>query len=149
VRPNLAEDRPPSIADDVAAIRRLRLEWDSAVRERDVPKILSLVTGDVLLLMPGRPPIMGKAELASVYHDAFARFSIEQTVTTEEIQVSGDIAFMWGMETIVGNLMSGGASIVASGYGMVILKRESDGCWRLARGVNNTAVRPRASVSSI
>lgn len=72
----------------------------------------------------------------------FSRFfpqfsSVEQTAVTEEIVVAGDWAFLWGTETFILVPQGGAAPIQMQGKGMSILRRQTDGSWKFARGINN------------
>ena len=62
----------------------------------------------------------------------------------EELQVVGDWAFAWGTEEFT-LVPQAGAPIEMRGKGMSILKRQADGSWKFARGINNTLPKPAAS----
>jgi ketosteroid isomerase-like protein len=74
-----------------------------------------------------------------MYSRFFPQFSsVEQTANPEEVEVAGDWAFIWGTESFVLVPQAGGAAIRMQGKGMTILRRQSDGSWKFARGINNT-----------
>jgi ketosteroid isomerase-like protein len=77
-----------------------------------------------------------------MYASFFPQFSsVEQTVSMEEIQVTGDWAFTRGGERFVLVPWTGGPPIQMEGKGMSILRRQPGASWRFARGINNTLPR--------
>lgn len=140
--------RPRS--DDEQAIRKLTEDWLAAVRAKDVPRLAGMVTEDAVFLPSGFPPIRGKHAVETMYRSFFPQFaSVEQTVTIEELQVLGDWAFAWGTEKFTLVPQAGRAPIEMQGKGMSILKRQDDGSWKFARGINNTLPRPAAPANRI
>ena len=132
--------------DDEQAIRKLTEDWLTAIRARDIPRLAGLVTDDAVFLPPGFPPIRGKQAVEAMYQSFFPQFTrVEQTVSMEEVQVAGDWAFLWGTEQFTLVPQAGGAPIEMQGKGMSILKRQPDGSWKFARGINNTLPKPAAT----
>jgi uncharacterized protein (TIGR02246 family) len=81
---------------DEEQIRALVQTWQSATKAGDIDTVLGLMTDDVVFLVPGRSP-MRKAEftaLSQVPVDS-PRPKFEGTSEIQEIQVSGDLAFIW------------------------------------------------------
>jgi len=123
---------------DIQAIHRLTGEWTAATASKDIPKLLSLRSNDVVFLPGGAPPVKGKAAVEAMYRMFFAQFSrVEQAAAIDEIRVTGDWAFSWGADTLTQTPTARGGPIVMTGHGLSILKREADGAWRFARGINN------------
>ncbi len=122
---------------DVEAIHTRMREWTAAVKAKDVDGILSLVTDDVVFLPPGSAPIRGKAALVSRYRSVFERFDLDQQSALEEIQILGDWAFAWGTDALTTTPVGGGESTTSKGHGMSLLRRQRDGSWKFARGINN------------
>ena len=131
--------------DDERAIRKLTADWLAAVRAKDIPRLSSMVTDDAVFLPPGFPPIRGKQAVETMYQNFFPQFSsVAQDVAIEEIEVLGDWAFSWGTEKFALVPQAGGSTIEMQGKGMSILKRQPDGSWKFARGINNTLPKPAA-----
>ena len=131
--------------DDEQAILRLTEDWLAAIRAKDIPGLSGMVTDDAVFLPSGFPPIRGKQAVETMYRSFFPQFaSVEQSVTIEELQVVGDWAFAWGTEEFT-LVPQAGAPIEMRGKGMSILKRQADGSWKFARGINNTLPKPAAS----
>lgn len=121
------------MTDDERAIRDVVDVWLDASKAGDLATVLSLMTDDVVFMVPGQKPF-GK--------DAFAAASrgmkdvrIEAKSEIQEIQVLGDWAYLRNyLEMTV--TPPGGAAKHQSGHILTILRKEPDGRWRLARDAN-------------
>jgi uncharacterized protein (TIGR02246 family) len=129
----------PAAPDDVQAVRQLSQNWITAVTAKDIDRLVTLVTDDVIFLPPNGRPIQGKEAVRDLYLQLFAQFDVAQSATNEEIQVTGDWAFSWGSESLVLRPRDGGAAVTLEGKGLTILRRQSDGSWQFARGINNSS----------
>jgi uncharacterized protein (TIGR02246 family) len=129
------------MTNETHAIRDLLAAWAEAMKAQDIARLLTLVTEDIVFLPPNHPPVRGKQAVRVMFESFFPQFaSVEQTTTQEEIEISGDLAFIWGSESLVLAPKSGGAPVRLAGHGMSILRREN-GAWKFASGINNSAVR--------
>ena len=122
--------------NDEQQIRQLVSTWHTASRAGDVDTVLSLMTTDVVFLVPGRPP-MHKEEFASLSRVPKGKIppKIDGTTEIQEIQVSGDLAFMWAKLSVVVTPPDGGQPIERAGHTLSVLRRV-DGRWLLARDAN-------------
>ena len=75
--------------NDEKAIRQLIATWVDASKAGDTEKVLSLMADDVVFLVPGQPPMRGKAAFAAG-QGAMSRFSIEASSDVQEIKVFGE-----------------------------------------------------------
>ncbi len=117
----------------------------AAVKAMDIPKLMTLVTEDVVFLPPGLPPLRGKPAIEAMYKSFLPQFSsVDQQAALEEVEVAGDWAFAWGSETLVLVPQSGGSPIQMDGKGLSILRRQPDGSWKFSRAVNNAQPRTAA-----
>ena len=137
---------PGSGASDRAAIVRLTADWLAAERRQDVPTVLELVTDDAVFLLPNGQGVSGKAAIGNMFRAYFASFSGDHQATTDEVHIAGDWAFAWGREATTLTPVRGGNPIALRGFGLSILRREADGQWRFARGINNLALQPPAAL---
>ena len=123
------------MTDDERAIRDLVARWHSASRAGDVDTVLSLMTEDVVFLLPGRPP-MNKAEFAELSRppaDA-APPSLDSEFDIRELVVSGDWAYLRS-DISLRLTFPDGRRMVRSGPTLTIFRREQN-VWRLARDAN-------------
>jgi len=123
------------IGSDEQQIRELVATWMAATKAGDVATVLSLMTDDVVFLMPGRPEMRKNEFAAQARAQATAAApSFEGTSSIQEIQISGEWAFMWTRLRVVITPRDG-APIERAGPTLTILRKES-GQWRLARDAN-------------
>jgi uncharacterized protein (TIGR02246 family) len=121
------------MSDDERAIRNLIATWMSASQAGDTDTVLSLMTDDVVFMVPGQEPF-GKAAFASASQD-MQGIRMEGTSEIRELQVLGDWAYLRGhlqvsMTTPAGNTTR------RAGYTLTILRKGADGKWRVARDAN-------------
>ncbi|WP_300303352.1 SgcJ/EcaC family oxidoreductase [Ferrovibrio sp.] len=122
--------------NDEDQIRTLVRTWLSATKAGDIDTILDLMTDDVVFLVPGQLP-MRKREFAALSQTQTKchRPTFEADSEIQEIQVSGDLAFVWTKLSIAVTSPGGTHSMKRAGYTLSVLRRES-GKWRLARDAN-------------
>ncbi len=125
------------MTEDEQAIRTLVESWMVASRNGDLDTVLSLMTDDVVFMVPGRNPF-GKEAFAAA-SQAMAGTRMEGTSEIVELQVLGEWAFIRNRIEVTAT-PTDGASIRRSGYTLTLLRKEADGRWRLARDANLLAV---------
>jgi len=121
------------MSEDERAIRDVVETWMRASTSGDFSTVLGLMTDDVVFMVPGRPPF-GKEAFAAA-SDGMKGVTLEGTSEIQEIQVLGDWAYLRNRIEMTMTPESG-APIRRSGYTLSILRKESDGRWRLARDAN-------------
>jgi uncharacterized protein (TIGR02246 family) len=121
------------MTDDERAIREVVDVWLAASKAGDLATVLSLMTDDVIFMVPGQKPF-GKEAFAAA-SQGMKDVRIEGTSDIQEIQVLGDWAYLRNyLEMTV--TPPGGAAKRRSGYTLTVLRKEADGRWRLARDAN-------------
>jgi len=121
------------MSDDERAIRDLIATWMSASQAGDTETVLSLMTDDVVFMVPGREPF-GKEAFAAAAQD-MKGVRMEGKSDIRELQVLGDWAYLRG-HLQVSMTPPGGNTVQRAGYTLTILRKEADGRWRLARDAN-------------
>jgi uncharacterized protein (TIGR02246 family) len=116
------------------AIRELVDTWFTATLADDLATVLGLMTDDVVFMVPGQEPF-GK-EAFEATSEEMANVWIEGTSDVREIQVLGDWAYLRNYIKLTMTPADGGRPVRRSGYTLTILRKESDGRWRLARDAN-------------
>jgi uncharacterized protein (TIGR02246 family) len=122
---------------DERAIRALVETWTSAAKAGDLATVLSLMTDDVVFMVPGRAPF-GKSEFAKSSQEC-KHFRFESRCEIQEIQVMGRWAFLRNRLEVTVTPAKGEDTIRCSGHTLAILRKGMDGRWRLARDANLTA----------
>jgi len=133
---------------DEEQIRQLVSTWMSASKAGDTGTVLSLMSDDVVFLVPGRPPMIGKQAFAAASQPPAGGPApqIEGTSEIQEIKVLGDWAYMWTRLTVVVT-PPGGAPMRREGHTLTILRKEQ-GKWVLARDANLLAPVPTETAGS-
>jgi uncharacterized protein (TIGR02246 family) len=122
------------MTNDEREIRELVDRWMAASKAGDLPVVLSLMTEDVIFMVPGQKPF-GKQAFAAA-SEGMKDVRIEGTSDIQEIEVKGDWAYLRNHLTMTVTPPGGGKAMRRSGYTLTILRREADGKWRLARDAN-------------
>jgi uncharacterized protein (TIGR02246 family) len=119
--------------DDERAIRELIQSWLTASQKGDLQTVLSLVMDDVIFMVPGLEPFGKEAFVASF--KGLTNIHLETSSDVKEIKLLGEWAYL---RTYLEVTMTppGGASARRSGYTLSILRKDSDGRWRVARDAN-------------
>jgi uncharacterized protein (TIGR02246 family) len=107
--------------------------WMAASKASDTPAVLSLMTDDVVFMVPGREPF-GKAEFAA-NAGSMQGTRVEGSSEIREIKVMGDWAYMRAYLK-VSVTPPGGNTVQRSGYTLTILCKQPDGRWLLSRDAN-------------
>ena len=112
-----------------------------ATKAGDIDAVLRLMTDDVVFLVVGRPPMIGKEAFAEAARgqQGQATPEFEGTSEIQEIQVAGNIAYMWTTLTVKVTLPYAPKVIMRAGHTLTVL-RKHDGRWLLARDANMLTV---------
>jgi len=118
-------------------IRQLVATWMTATKAGDIETVLSLMADDVVFLIAGQPPMVGKAAFAAASRaqSGQAAPKFDGTSEIQEIKVLDDWAFMWTKLTVVVTPPGGAQSMTRAGHTLSILKKQN-GKWVLARDAN-------------
>ena len=124
------------MTNDEQEIRRLVATWMAATKSGDVKAILELMSDDVVFLVAGQPPMIGKpAFAAAAKAQASHGPQFDGRSEIEEIKLFGDWAFMRTNLTVTITPPGGAAPMTRAGHTLSILKKQN-GKWLLARDAN-------------
>jgi uncharacterized protein (TIGR02246 family) len=125
--------------DDERAIRGLVETWMAATKAGDIQTVLDLMTDDVIFMVPGQEPF-GKEAFEKAAQDMkngkTGSLRHERESNIEEIKVMGDWAYIRNRLKVTRIPLDGDIPISRSGFTLTLLRKESDGKWRLARDAN-------------
>jgi uncharacterized protein (TIGR02246 family) len=121
------------MSPDERAIRDLVDTWMKASRAGDTETVLSLMSDDVVFMVPGREPF-GKQTFAANSR-SMDGVRLEGTADVRELEVLGGWAWLRNFLEIT-ITPPGGAPVRRSGFTLTILRKEPDGRWVLARDAN-------------
>ncbi len=124
---------------DEKEIRNLVQTWMAATKAGDYETVFSLMTDDVVFLVPGQEPF-GKPAFSQA-SDAQAEASVEFDGKSEilEVKVLGDWAYMLTKLKVVATQPGEEQPIVRSGHTLTILRKDA-GKWKIARDANLLAL---------
>lgn len=127
------------IAPDKAAIDSVRNRYAATWLRGDGDSLSELYAPDAFVLYPNQPAIAGRDAIAAYFKSFFAEFSQDVfELTSQEIQVAGSWAFDRGTVRWQGTPRAGGEPLQDTGKYLVILQRQPDGSWRVARDMDNS-----------
>ena len=121
------------MSPDERAIRELVDTWMKASRAGDTETVLSLMSDDVIFMVPGREPF-GKQTFAANSRSMDGA-KLEGSADIRELRVLGDWAYLRNLIEIT-ITPPGGEAVRRSGFTLTILRKEPDGRWVLARDAN-------------
>ena len=124
---------------DEQAIRLLIDRWIEATRKGDVDTVLSLMDPDAVFLMAGQPPMVGHQAFAGSLRGVLADHTVDSTSEVDEIAVSGDMAYCRTSLSVTVTSKHGKLPLQRTGHTLTILRKGSDGMWRVTRDANMLA----------
>ena len=125
------------MSSDEQEIRQLVATWIDATKTGDTDTVLRLMADDVVFLVTGQPPMIGKAAFAAAMRaqSGQGRPQFEGKSEIQEIQVLGDWAFMWTKLRVIATPPDGSPPIERAGHTLSVLRKDT-GRWVLARDAN-------------
>ena len=121
------------MSSDEQKIQEVIETWFEATRDGDLPKVLSLMTDDVVFLVAGRKPF-GKHEFSEM-SKGLVGLKLDGRVEVEELSVHGDWAIARTHITLDVKPHTGKA-VRRSGYTLSAYQKGRNGEWLLARDAN-------------
>ena len=125
---------------DEQAVRAVHATWIDAVNAGDLPRLLTLITDDVLLLNPGEAPI-GREGFIAKFSEAVGRARIRCTSEIENVAiVGGEVAYTVARDSLSVTPLAGGDAVRLAGHRLTVYRKHPDGRWLLARDAHTLAV---------
>jgi uncharacterized protein (TIGR02246 family) len=144
--PSGTEQAQDRLFADQRAIARLQEQDIAANTALDVDALVALTTDDVVLLPPGRAPVVGHQGLRSFYKGILEQAPDAQVLAYseqwEEVRVLGDFAVQWGTITERAKPSTTATETSSAVHAMRVLARQPDGSWKIARAMWNAAPPP-------
>jgi uncharacterized protein (TIGR02246 family) len=121
------------MTSDEQAIRDVVAKWLQASRAGDTETVLSLMTDDVVFLVPGREPF-GKEAFAAA-SQSMQGVRIDGNSEIRELKVLGNWAYLTAYLQVA-MTPPGGTTLQRAGYTLTIFHKQPDGRWLLVRDAN-------------
>ena len=120
---------------DKQQIRALIDRWCEASAAGDLTAQYNLMTPDVVFLTPGRAP-MRREEFAVNFRAMVDIVTIHCRSNIQEITINGDLAVCWNLLEVSFTPIEGGETRKHAGNVLTVLRRGTDGQWRIWRDAN-------------
>lgn len=118
---------------DVAEVKSVFQEYEAALSAGDISRIANLFAHDAIVI-PGEAISLTDSEaVKSWYKNALEQFTAKQTTRFDELEITGDSAFLRISYTTTLSPKSGGETTTVNGKGSVVYRRQADGSWKAAR----------------
>jgi uncharacterized protein (TIGR02246 family) len=124
--------------EDIRAIAQLAADWRAGWLSGDTDLLLSLYAENPVLMPQDQPAVVGKDAIRSLYEPLLREFTIHSESALMEVEASGDLGYFWSSYTLAAAPKAGGESIESKGKSLFIVKRRSDGAWKIARLIDNS-----------
>jgi uncharacterized protein (TIGR02246 family) len=125
------------MTDDERSIRDLVATWFAASKTGNIQAILDLMTDDAIFMVPGSKPF-GKEAFAAAF-DGMKQVRIEGRSDIQELHVMGDWAYLRNYIEVTATPPIGDM-VRRTGYTLTILRKGSDGRWRITQDANLLAI---------
>jgi uncharacterized protein (TIGR02246 family) len=124
---------------DRAGINKTRNEYVAAWKAGDADQLANLYTADALVLYPNQPAVVGRSAILAYFKASFAELAPEDfELTSAEIEIAGPWAFDRGTYRWKAVTRASGDPMADDGKYLVLLQRQSDGSWKVARDMDNS-----------
>lgn len=128
----------PSQAD-TAAVNKLRDDFTAAFNAGDAARAADLYAPDAVLMPQNQPAVTGREGIRSYMQGTFDKFTVNISIASDEMKFAGDWAFDRGTYKIKLTPKPGGDAIEENNKYLVILQRQADGSWKVARDIDNSS----------
>ncbi len=128
---SIAEQTGVDEQADIKAIRKLLDDFCEAHKYNDGARLAEFYTEDAMLMPSDEPIVSGKAAIASRYQRDMDKFTAELATSPDEIEISGNLAFVRGTFTIKLTPRAEGEKIEVTFKALSILRKGLDGSWKL------------------
>ncbi|MHA1925626.1 MAG: YybH family protein [Candidatus Thorarchaeota archaeon] len=131
--------------EDIAAIKELLNQFVTSTNTGDFDLWMSLWADDGIQMPPNARSKKGKEQIREVSKSTFENMKMDIAIKSiEELEVHGDIGLVRGEYSLRLTPKAGGETIDAMPDGKVltILRKQSDGSWKIAYDCFNSNLPP-------
>lgn len=127
---------PVSADAQADAVRKLVGEdYDRADNARNLTAKMQLYASDAVLMPPGQTAVVGQQAIRAWHQALYEREGFQGASTVEEVETFGDWGFARGKYSGVVTSKTGGKASRVSGNFLVVVRRQADGAWKIAREI--------------
>jgi uncharacterized protein (TIGR02246 family) len=121
---------------DLRAIEAINQRDMQFALANDLARMMSQWADDIVLLHPVGPIMRGREAIAAAFRGVETPEIVEYVLDIHEVTVLGDHAFQWGTYHYGMRARGGAETVRTAGKIMRILRRQSDGSWKIYRGIS-------------
>lgn len=125
-----------SLENDLRAIEAVNQRDVQFALANDATMMMSQWTDDFVLLPAAGPIMRARSAIADAFRGVQSPEILDYVLEIQEVKVLGDHAFQWGTYEYSVRSRAGGESVRTAGKLMRILQRQSDGSWKMHRGIS-------------
>ena len=131
-----------AMANDMAAITKVRDDWAAAWKAGNVAAIAALYAPGAYAMDNNAPTAVGPEGVTAMMNTMMTQMKpVDVTLTPQKTEMSGDMAYDRGMYHMTLQPTAAGAPVMAdSGRYLVILRKQADGSWKLVEEIGNSPV---------
>ena len=120
-----------SVEEEAATLMRLSREWSEVAGSGDLEKTLSYWAEDAVMMVPGQPPIRGKAAIRQFLEasGSIPGFTVKWEPLEAHVSPSGDMAFLLERNQFSFKDPSGSV-VTESNKAVTVWRKQSDGTWK-------------------
>jgi ketosteroid isomerase-like protein len=142
---HLSPQTPASPTDPKAEILAFNEKFINAHLRMDNPAIIAMWAEDGVSLLPSMAPMVGRATIGKFINDISAQMPgykiVREKIDFHDIQVSGDWASEWGLET-QGLQPPNQPTMVGYGKILFVLHKDAKGEWKIQQEMWNANPKP-------
>lgn len=120
-----------SVEDEAAMLMRLSREWSQVAATGDLERTLSYWADDAVMMVPGQPPIRGKAAIRTFLESSASvpGFTVKWEPLEAHVSASGDLAYL--IERNQFSFKDASGSVVTdSNKAVTVWRKQRDGTWK-------------------
>jgi ketosteroid isomerase-like protein len=121
----------PSREADIAAITAFNKEYLGTINDGDFATLSRLTVEDHIIMIPGRPAIVGKAANDEANRRAFEGNRFAESWNVIDTVIDGDLGYQRGTFTTSAMPKNGGQTRTVDGKFLRIYRRLKDGSWTM------------------
>ena len=122
---------------DTAAIRDLFEQFDSTATAGQAEEWMSLLSDDILWMVPNQPTLVGRDAVWERVGPFFADWKMHHLCTIDELRVAGDWAYVRGTYEFRVTPKAGGETTEELGKFVYVLECHADDSWKIAQAIWN------------
>jgi ketosteroid isomerase-like protein len=132
------QSKTKTASNDAVAIRNIEDQWVAAIKAKDIDKIVSFCSPDIVIMDANVPISVGHQAVRKSYSspaDATTSISHSETVDALEVSASGDLAYTRGTAQQSRNTPNG---IINESIKWVSIYKKINGEWKVIVNIWNS-----------